>query len=196
MGFKSSEQFRIKRDQVGQGLIESFNEPQTITMKGEVWAYLTDTITGQVEKINIGKNVITLNASVLVARLLKDSDSTNGLLFLAVGTGAPGWNLQSPPAATNQQTQLAAELFRKTFVSTNFVKTDGSGDVSTTPTNIVDYVTTYDVGEAVGPLVEMGLYGGDATGVPNSGTLFNYRTFPVINKSSTSTLTFVWRITT
>lgn len=196
MGFKSNDKFKIKRDQVGHGLVERCSEDQKITLKGEVWAFLEDIQTGEKEKINIGKNVITLNASVLVARLLKDSDETNGLLFLAVGTGAVGWNLQAPPAATNQQTQLEAELFRKTFESSNFVKTDGSGDVSAIPTNIVDYITTFDVGEAVGPLVEMGLFGGDATGVPNSGTLFNFRTFPVINKSSTSKLTFVWRITT
>jgi len=189
-------QYQVKQDSFARSQTEIITEPVFPSISGEVWAILKDNDTGKEEKIYIGKNVITVGASILIARLLKDATSTNGLLYLSVGTGALGWNLQNPPAATSQQTQLEAELFRKSFSKTAFIKTDGSGDESTIPTNIVDYTTTFAEAEAVGPLVEMGLYGGDATGVPNSGALFNYRTFPVINKSPNSTLTLVWRITT
>lgn len=193
MNFKS-DSYKLKKANSLSNLSTILTEKNILKLEGTVFAYLTENNVTQ--EIDLGKNIITLNASVLIARLLKDSTATKGLLYLAVGTGAIGWNLQSPPAAVNTQTQLEAELYRKTFVSTNFVKTDGSGDPSTQPTNIIDLVTTFDVGEAVGPIVEMGLFGGDATGVPNSGTLFNHKTFPVINKGANSILTFVWRITT
>ena len=191
----NNDKLNLEGSVYAQQLTNIYNE-QTLTLKGEVWAFIEDVNNGEKTSIDLGKNVITLDASVLVARLIKDSTATSGLLYLAVGTGATGWNLQKPPAGTNTQTRLENELFRKTFAQTAFIKTDGSGDESSTPTNIVDFVTTYEAGEAVGPLVEMGLYGGDATGTPNSGTLFNYKTFPVINKSAASRLTLVWRITT
>jgi len=44
-------------------------------------------------------------------------------------------------------------------------------------------------------LMEMGLVGGDASLAPNTGTLINYRTFAVINKPNTATLTITWRLT-
>lgn len=117
----------------------------------------------------------------------------DGVRTLAVGTGAVGWDLQNPPPATAAQTQLENELIRKTFDSVNYV--DGSGNPSLTRTHIVDYVTTYGDTEAVGPLVEMGLFAGTGATTPGSGSQINYRTFAVWNKPATSTLTIVWRLT-
>jgi len=192
------ENFKVKNQTLNlQQKIVVPAEPAFQKVSGHVFGWLTDVRTGEKTHFDLGKNVIVQDASVLMGILLKSpSTLTGGLQYLAVGTGAIGWNLQQPPAATSSQTQLEAELFRKTFSKTAYIKTDGSGDESSTPTNIVDYTTIFAESEAVGPLVEMGLFGGNATGVPNSGYMFNYKTFPVINKSATSTLTFVWRITT
>jgi len=138
-------------------------------------------------------NVIVDVASELMAELMKENSGVQGIMTLAVGTGAVGWDLQNPPPATAAQTQLEAELTRKTFDSTNYV--DGSGNPTVTRTNIVDYITTFTETEAVGALVEMGLFGGTGSTSPNSGTQVNYHTFAVWNKPNTSTLTIVWRLT-
>ena len=131
---------------------------------------------------------------ILVARLFKDNtEPLHGAFALAVGTGGSGWDLQNPPSATAGQSALESELVRKQFSSSNFITNVGT--ISATPTNIVDFTTTFTESEAVGPLVEMGLVGGDATLTSGSGTLINYLTFKVINKSNTSVFTIVWRLT-
>jgi hypothetical protein len=70
-----------------------------------------------------------------------------------------------------------------------------TGEPTTVKTNIVDYSVSFGEGESVGPVVEMGLFGGDATSVAGTGTMVNWRTFPVINKTSTMTMTIIFRIT-
>jgi hypothetical protein len=142
-------------------------------------------------------NIIVNSASVLIARLLKDSkEPDGGITYLAVGTGAPGWNLQNPPQPTNTQTQLNAEIARKAFSTQDVTFIDPeTGNPTTIPTNVIDFTATFAETEAVGALVEMGLFGGDATDLVNSGSEINYRTFPVINKTNSMTLTIIFRIT-
>jgi hypothetical protein len=141
-------------------------------------------------------NVIVNTASILIARLLKDSsEPIGGITFLSLGTGGAGWDLQDPPAPTTNQTQLEAELYRKRYTGTAFIN-PLDGTESSEPTNIVDYSFNFLESEAVGPIVELGLFGGDATDVINTGTLVNYRTFPVINKTNSMAFTIIIRITT
>jgi hypothetical protein len=145
----------------------------------------------------VSDNVIVNSASILVARLLKDStEPAGGITYLAVGTGHSGWNTQNPPAPTVSQSSLEAELARKHISSshTNFVD-PSTGDPINTPTNVVDFAVTFSESDAVGPIVEMSLFGGDATDAINSGTMVNYRTFPVINKTNSMTLSIIFRIT-
>jgi hypothetical protein len=59
----------------------------------------------------------------------------------------------------------------------------------------VDFSVTFNESEAVGAIVEMSLFGGDATAAANSGTMMNYRTFPVLNKTNAMTLSIIFRIT-
>ena len=142
-------------------------------------------------------NIIVNAASILIARLLKDSkEPDGGITYLAVGTGAPGWNLQNPPQPTNTQTTLDAEIARKAFSTQDVTFIDPeTGNPTTIPTNVLDFTATFAETEAVGALVEMGLFGGDATDLVNSGSEINYRTFPVINKTNSMTLTIIFRIT-
>jgi hypothetical protein len=116
-----------------------------------------------------------------------------GILTLAVGTGAVGWDLQNPPSETASQTQLYGELTRKTFASVQYV--DGLGNPSVSRTNVIEFLTTFLEGEAVGPLVEMGLFGGNNSLLSNSGTMINCKNFPVINKSSTTQMSILWNLT-
>lgn len=136
---------------------------------------------------------------------------TIGLKYLAVGAGicvnasqvyneatnpvdSTKWQLQNPPVETLTVVQLAGELYRKTFTDWKFL--DSLGNLSSVPTNVLLLSTTFLETEAVGPLTEMGLTGGNgATITRNTGHLFNYKTFKVWNKPNDARLTIVWKLT-
>lgn len=160
------------------------------------------------------RNLIVLDASILLARLAKDNaEPPKGIYALAVGTGDTGWDLQAPPAATNTKRSLYSELARKTFATTQFI--DAGGLPVAYPTKVVDFTCTFTEGEAVGAICEMGLLGGnistnmavqnpvtppdgpyDATvDLTTKETMFNALHFPVINKPATSTFSITWRLT-
>jgi hypothetical protein len=186
----------------------------TSILRGDVFMTLRDAKSGEVLDYREVRNLIVKDASILIARLVKDNaEPPKGAYVLAVGTGNVGWDPMSPPAATNTQRALYSELTRKTFSSTQFV--DGGGIPVGYPTNVVDFTTTFTESEAVGPLVEMGILGGNIStnlavrnpvSPPNGAydptvdlttkeTMVNYLTFPVINKPATSTFELTWRLT-
>lgn len=182
-------------------------------IRGSVFMKLRNAKTGALELEWEKRNIVVLDASILIARLIKDSEEPpEGAFALAIGSGDVGWDPMSPPAATDTQRALHAEITRKTFASTSFI--DSGGATVAYPTNIVDFQTIYSESEAVGPLVEMGILGGNISSnlnvknpvTPPSGayddtvdltqfeTMLNYLTFPVINKPATSTLEIIWRL--
>ena len=181
-------------------------------LRGELFIRMVDTSTGEVLVDEHHKNVITLDAGILVAMLCRDPGTRPlGINMLAVGTGATG-ALLSPNAPDNRQRKLNAEIARKPFTSTVF--RDGTGAAVAYPTNVVDFTTTFAEAEAVGPLNEMGLLAtlsaNPSVRNPNPNTYptrdttvdvsaldiqVNYFTFSVISKPSTATLTITWRLT-
>lgn len=187
---------------------------------GEIFWKLRCSRTGVLLDEGHIKNVVTLDASILIARLMKSTATPNlsepsfGVFALAVGTGDVGWDPLNPPTATDTQRSLYNELARKQITNSDFITS--SGTISGIPTKVVDYTTTFSEAEAVGALVEMGLLGGDvdtnmavtnpilpANGpyvdtvdVVGKDILVNYLTFPVISKPANSTLTWTWRLTT
>jgi len=186
---------------------------RSMPFTGQVW-YKMEGPGGEKEFTYLGKNIITNDASIFVARLVADPlEPTAGAFALAVGTGDTGWDLQSVPAAVATQGSLYAEIERKQFSSITFI--DSGGSTSSIPTNILDFTVTYSTSEAVGPLVEMGIVCAAVDTTPplvatpiaqgswnnasvdrrNFDTFLNVRNFNVINKPGTMTLTFVWRVT-
>ena len=184
-----------------------FEEPKGYTIRGDVFVALSSG-----ERYEF-RNLVVLDASILIARLMKsNSEPPFGAFCLAVGTGDVGWNPLAPPAATNTQRSLYSEIGRKTFAQTQFI--DAGGVPTAIPTRVVDFTTTFSESEAVGPLVEMGLVGGNVSTnlavknpvLPPNGpynpledlttkeTLINYLTFPVVSKPPTSTMTITWRL--
>jgi hypothetical protein len=140
-------------------------------------------------------NIIVNTASILIARLLKDNKEPNaGISYMGVGSGNGEWDPFDPPAPTTSQTRLENEFYRKAIDLATFVQPE-TGEPTTVNTNIVDYSTTFGEGEAVGPWLEMGMFGGDATSELGSGNMVNWRTFPVVNKTSTMAMTIIFRIT-
>lgn len=211
---KIGEAFRAARSTFVAVLNGRYQEDLRYKIRGDVFFKLRDGRTGELEWEQEHRNVVTLDASILIARLMKDSvEPPHGCFALAVGTGDVGWNPMAPPAPTNTQRSLYAELTRKVFANTQFI--DSGGAPTAIPTNVVDFETTFTESEAVGPLVEMGILGGNintnmaitdpvlppngpynaTVDLTNFDTLVNYLTFAVVNKPATSTLTVVWRLT-
>lgn len=165
----------------------------THNLKGELFLKLYEG--GNLIRDYHKNNIIVNTASILIARLLKDnSEPTNGISYLAAGSGNAGWDPFDPPAPSTSQTRLENEFARKVISLSTFVDPE-TGEPTETQTNIVDYSVNFGEGEAVGPIMELALFGGDATDEFNSGTMLNWRTFPVINKTNTMTLTVIFRIT-
>ena len=197
---------------LGLGMLmkDALDVPNTV--KGEVFIEMRDAATGALLHTDHRKNIITLDASLLVAMLTRNPASRPlGLNMLAVGTGATG-ALLSPNAPDNRQRKLNAEIQRKAFSSTTF--RDASGNAVAYPTNIVDFTCTFGEAEAVGPLNEMGLMAtlssNPATRNLNPNTFptrdvtvdvserdifVNYLTVSVVSKPSTAVLSITWRIT-
>ena len=190
-----------------------YEENARLGIRGDVFISLRDGVSGELQDYRERRNLIVKDASILVARLMKDSaEPTKGIFVLAVGTGDTGWNPLAPPAPTNTQRALYSELTRKTFSQTSFI--DAAGIPTATPTNVVDFTAIFTEAEAVGPLVEMGLIGGNISTnlavrnpvLPPNGpynplvdlttkeTLLNFLSFPIISKPATSSLEVTWRL--
>jgi hypothetical protein len=208
----------IRKPSMSMGF-NGHHQDRLIPYSGEIFWELRDGKTGALQDSGHYSNIVTLDASILVARLMKSpptpnvSESKFGVFVLAVGTGDIGWDPMNPPIATISQRSLYNELARKQIASSNFITSAGA--VSGIPTNIVDFTTIFAESEAVGPLTEMGLLGGDVDTnmairnpvLPANGIydptvdlvgldmLINYLTFPVINKPATSSLSWTWRLT-
>jgi len=198
------------------GMGHRYSEPSLLTVEGHVFFEMRDAQTNELQLQRDKKNAVTLDAGLLVARLMKDpQEPAHGINMLGVGTGALGAVL-NPDAPTNQQRRLNNEITRKPFSETTF--RDANGAAVEIPTNVVDFTTIYGESEAVGPLNEMGLLstisnnttirnnnpnfagqGGQAydpaIDVTNYDMLVNYLTFSVISKPATSILTITWRLT-
>ena len=179
---------------------ESF--ASSVKLRGDVWMKLGKDLTREQILNSPDKKVENLIVDVcseLIAEwaftgvISVVGDHVPGILTLAVGTGALGWDLQNPPPETANLTVLYSELTRKQFASKNYV--DSMGNPSVSRTNIIDFLTTFLETEAVGPLVEMGLFGGTGSLNPNGGTRVNAKHFAVINKPATSQLSILWRLT-
>lgn len=140
------------------------------------------------------KNLIVNKASVFMAKRMRPGTSWGaGITYLEVGTGVGTGTTQAPQPESPTQTALRVPLFRKLISSWTCL--DTNGDPTSDDTNVVQYTTTFTEAEAVGALVEMGMFGGDATATTGSGMMFNYKVFPVINKDGTMQLTIVWKVT-
>lgn len=198
----------------GLGLVH--REENLLRVKGVVFFEMRDAQTGELQYQHEQHNVVTLDAGILVARLMKNNqEPRHGVNMLAVGTGALG-SVLNPDAPSQQQRRLNNEIARKAFSETTF--RDGNGAAVSIPTRVVDFTTIFGEGEAVGALNEMGLMStiSDNAAVRNPNPNFagqggqpydptidtslydtecNSLTFGVITKPATSILTITWRLT-
>lgn len=140
------------------------------------------------------KNLIVNKASDLMAKRMRPSTSWGaGITHLEVGTGVGSGTTQAPQVESATQTALRVPLARKAISS--WTNLDTGGAPTGSDTNVLQLTTTFVEAEANGAIVEMGLFGGDATATNGSGFMFNYKTFKVLNKDNTMQLTLVWKLT-
>jgi hypothetical protein len=138
----------------------------------------------------------------------------HGIQYLAVGFGRlvdptqpydavtnpvdPSYDLQNPPVETLADVTLLGEAYRVPPSTWCFL--DGAGEETSQNTNVLKISFTLMENEAVGPITELGLYGGDAQPWnagqgKNTGLLFNRKVFAVWNKSVDTRLTVSWKLT-
>lgn len=143
---------------------------------GAVALILADGKTGRIKDVNFVKNLITTVGKNSMADALQGTtaNSKGIITYCAVGTDA------TAPEVAN--TTLGVEIFRK-LVSVRSV----SG-------NAALFQTYFTTSEANGTLREAGLFGDDASGTADSGTLFAH---VAINRTKTSndTLSINWTVT-
>lgn len=140
------------------------------------------------------KNLIVSKASQLMAKRMKPGASWGaGITHLEVGTGFGTGSTQAPQVESVSRTTLRVPLARKAITAWTYL--DTAGQPTAEETNVLQLTTTFTEAEAIGAIVEMGLFGGDADVALSSGYMFNYKVFPVWNKQSGMQLTVMWKLT-
>jgi hypothetical protein len=140
------------------------------------------------------KNLIVSKASQFMAKRMRPGASWGaGIGYLEVGTGVGTGTTASPQPESLAQSILRSALARKAIDSWTYL--DGSNNPTASETNVIQLTTTFTELEAVGSIVEMGLFGGDATVTLNTGYMFNYKTFPVWTKTNEFKLAVIWKLT-
>lgn len=147
----------------------------------------------------LGHNVLTPGFATLAARLfLNNTEPLGGLLYCGIGSGDSGWNpLEQPPAAVGDETDMIAEFARKPWSNKYFVDSDAVpatvAEAIAQNLNTVDFEVVFAESEGVGSIMEIGIWGGDATATLGSGTLCDYETIGLITKPANARLSFVFR---
>lgn len=131
--------------------------------------------------------MLTESFFVALAAMLKADPPFPGELFIAVGGGEAAWD-QAPPPYDRGVTDLVQEVARQVVRPQDIVFLDGEGGESPLPTSRLRLRTIFVEDEAVGTLRECGLFGGDATVEPGSGTLLAYYVHPRLEKTPEMTL--------
>ena len=113
-----------------------------------------------------------------LASFIKQEPGADSQLFMAIGSGAEGWD-RAPPILRRELTALRAEVFRKVIDPVNVEYLNSDGEVTASPTPRLRLQTQFDAGEGEGTLRECGLFLGDE----RDSLLVAYFIHPRIHKS-------------
>jgi len=106
-----------------------------------------------------------------------------GLTYWAVGSGESSWDSNQPtPSATD--TQLTNEIGRKVIPASSFAFLDRDGQVTNTPTNVLQITLTFGANECNGNWREFAIYGGNATNQLGSGVMINHKIHTLQTKTT------------
>lgn len=99
----------------------------------------------------------------------------------------------NPPPETLSTTKLGFEICR--FPVTSWCFLDAVRNETDQLTNILKLQFQLAENEGNVPILELGLFGGDATSEINSGIMFNHKNVKLISKENTMRLTIIWVLT-
>lgn len=140
-------------------------------------------------------NRIVQNCNRLLAALMKRHEGMQGIAYWAIGVGEADWDSThlSPLSTTSQLTQ---EVARQAIATDQIVYLDDANEPTETPSNQLEITAEFQ-GEsnASQPLREFGLFGGDATEVPDSGLMIDYVIHPRIDLTPGMALSRQLRLT-
>ncbi len=177
------------------GLLKMLTEETNLrAFKGEVWDTLRNIVTGEEITQYQGSNIIVLDASVLIAALIKRHTGYSGATYWEVGTGLASWDSAIPEPVVNDSA-LQTPVFRKAIALEDIVFVNNAGETVIDPTNRIQITTTFISSEANYSLREFGIFGGNATSTLGSGLMINHKIHGVITKTNEMELTRVLRLT-
>ena len=143
-------------------------------MTGNVKIVIRDALTGKIKSIQEAHNVVVTTGKNSIADALRGNTAVGEITYCALGTGVA--------AAAEADTELGTEIFRKLI------------SVRSAADNVATFETFYTTSEGNGTLKEAGLFGDDASGTADSGTLF-CRVQINRTKTSADTLSCTWTVT-
>ena len=148
---------------------------EIVIPKGEVLLDFFNVNTKKHDYILVPNMFLTAGKNAIASSLIGTTANNKGIItYCALGTGS------TAPALSD--VLLQTEIFRKLI------------SVRSVVTNVATYQTYFTTEEANGVLREAGLFGDDASGTANTGTLF-CRTAINRTKTSSDTLTLTWNVT-
>lgn len=154
-------------------------------VKFKVTGEYTDTIKhldGTVE-IYEGRNLVVNGIYHLITSLFSNKEGYIGLQYWAIGSGEEDWDEGEPTAPQVSDTTLHSELGRKEIQPGDCRFVDAQGETASTPTNRLAVKVIFGYDECIGTWREFGLFGGNATGIQDSGIMINRKVHGVINKT-------------
>lgn len=130
-----------------------------------------------------GHNLVVNSMTNLVMALFKQQSGYKGIQYWAVGSGAESWDTKdvSPVVTENR---LTKEIGRKAIPASAITFLDSNLEVTSTPTNMIQVVLTFEENDCNGTWREFGIFGGNATASANTGILINKKHHSVLTKTS------------
>lgn len=130
--------------------------------------------------------LVDANGNVKEKREIKNLVVSSGLTFICSRMADTSSNVMSHMALGSSNTAAAAN-------QTDLISILGSReplDSTTTSSNTITYVASFEAGDATGAVVEAGLFNGSS-----GGTMLCRTVFPVVNKGAQDILNITWVIT-
>ncbi|TXH09441.1 MAG: hypothetical protein E6R03_16850 [Hyphomicrobiaceae bacterium] len=145
---------------------------EKLKLSGELSIVVTDK-NGQVKDTRQVKNlVVNAGLAYIISRMVGTAKGTMSHMALGAGTNA----------AAAEQTDLTSMLgVRETLDSTTIIGTNNEK---------VQYVSTFEPGDATGAVTEAGIFN-----AANGGDMLCRTVFPVVNKAADDQMAVTWTIT-
>lgn len=142
---------------------------------------------GKLVEVIEGHNLVVNSFLKLIMTMCKGETNYGGIQYWAIGSGDSSWDKILPEPEINA-TRLTTEIGRIKINPSEISYLTVDMNISDVPTNIIQIRHVFGPNECNGVWREFGIFGGNATGVANSGIMINKRHHGVITKTSDMTI--------